>query len=308
MPNQTRVGFIGLGVMGGPMARFILQAGYPLTVFTRTRAKTEAIASLGANAAGSPAEVAKTSDIVISCLPDNETVREVLFTQPDCVAEGLAAGTVLVDTSTIAPSAAREFAERANEMNCTFLDAPLTGGQKGAEEGTLTIMVGGDPAALERVRPALEPTAQKIVYVGKSGMGQTMKMANQIAGMLAMVGVAESLVFCRKAGVDLELAIETIGSGASASWALANLGPKIVDRDFTPGFSVTLQQKDLRYALEAADELATPLPGTALCNQLYRALLAREEGHLSLPAVSLVIERLAGLDLPVKFSGQEPPA
>ncbi|MEI6512505.1 MAG: NAD(P)-dependent oxidoreductase, partial [bacterium] len=215
-------------------------------------------------------------------------------------AMGAKPGTILVDTSTIAPAAAQEFAERANELGLHFLDAPLTGGQIGAENGTLTIMVGGNEEVFGKVKPVFEPMSKKIVYVGGPGMGQILKMANQIAGMLNVVGVAEALLFCRNAGVDLDLAVETLSGGASGSWAMENLGPRIVDRDFRPGFSAELQQKDLRYALETADKLKVPMPGTAVCNQLMRSVLAHGDGKLSFVAVSLVLERLAGLDLPIK--------
>ncbi|MBI2571602.1 MAG: NAD(P)-dependent oxidoreductase [Candidatus Schekmanbacteria bacterium] len=290
---KDRVGFIGLGIMGAPMALNVAKAGYHLTVFTRTRLKAAPLEEAGATIACSPAEVADASDVVMLCVTDTPDVEAVLF-----AADGVLSlphpGLVVVDCSTISPAASRAIAHRLTALEMTFLDAPVTGGQVGAVAGTLTVMVGGPANALERVRPVLSAISRKIVHCGPAGAGQTVKLCNQILGAVNQIAVSEALLLAAKAGIDLETMLEVTTSGAASSWALDVLGRKVVHGDLAPAFMVRLMQKDLHLVLELARELDAPLPGTALANQLLRAVQAEPGGgELGTQAMIRAYERLA---------------
>ena len=276
MPNE-RVGFVGLGIMGEPMARNLLKAGFSLTVWNRTPSKADALVAEGAALASNPATVAAASDIVISCVSDSPDVEAVAL-GTDGILEGARAGTIYIDCSTISPAVARTIAERFRAKGVGMLDAPISGGDIGAKAGTLAIMVGGDVADFERCTPVLEAMGKTIVHVGPSGSGQVVKLCNQIAGGLNLMAMAEAITLCRSAGVDAARMLEVVSSGAAGSWMLTNLGPRAVNRDYAPGFMVDLMQKDLRLVLEAAEELQTPLPGSALVQQVFRVLQARGRG------------------------------
>jgi 2-hydroxy-3-oxopropionate reductase len=294
MVMVKRVGFIGLGIMGRAMCRNLLKAGFEVSVYNRTRSKTAEAASMGARVAESPADAASKADMVITIVTDTQDVREVLF-GPNGVSEGIAAGAIVADMSTISPKATREMSAQFAARGVFMLDAPVSGGEKGAIEGTLSIMVGGEREAFERALPVFEAMGKKIVHVGPSGMGQTVKLCNQIAGALNLLAMAEALVFGASMGVDLEKMVDAVGAGAASSWAIVNLAPKVLQRDFSPGFMVKLQQKDLRLALEAAAEENLPLPGTALVNQLFRAVEADGQGDLGTQAIVLALEKLSGV-------------
>jgi 3-hydroxyisobutyrate dehydrogenase len=266
-----RIGLVGLGIMGRPMAENLLKAGFALTVYNRTRARAEELGRKGAQVAASPKEVASNSDVVITMVGDSPDVRSVVL-GPDGVIEGARPGTVVIDMSTITPSVAREIAAALEVRDVQMLDAPVSGGEKGAIEGTLSIMVGGDATALEQVRPVLMAVGGTITHIGSNGMGQVCKLANQIAVGLNNLAMSEALAFAMKAGADMGKVLQALQGGAANSWALQVLGPKILHRDFAPGFMVSLQQKDLRLVLEEAEDLSLPLPGTALTHELYRAV------------------------------------
>lgn len=288
------VGFIGLGIMGRPMARHILRAGYPLVVHSRSRPPIDALVAEGAREAPTPAALAAACEVVITCLPDDETVRRVWLTGEHPALPAMRPNTIAIDMGTTSPSLTRELSAYARTRGIAFLDAPVTGGQWGAEAGTLTIMVGGDESAFQRALPILQTMGKKIVYVGESGKGQLMKLANQIAVAVGMLAVAEALLFAEHAGLDLNLTVETLSSGAAGSWAMENLGKRIAQGDFQPGFMVQLLQKDLHILLNEARHTATPLLGSALVHQLYRHLERTGEARLGTQALMLVLRRLSG--------------
>jgi 3-hydroxyisobutyrate dehydrogenase len=213
------------------------------------------------------------------------------------VIDGVRAGSVVVDMSTISPAVTRDLASRLADRDASMIDAPISGGEQGAIGGTLSIMCGGDAEALERVRPVLAAMGRKITHCGPSGAGQTVKLCNQIAVVLNNLALAEALVFCQRSGVDPAVMLEAIASGAAGSWQISNLGPKVIARDFAPGFKVGLQQKDLRLALEAADELDLPLAGTSLVHQLFRAVEHRAGADVGTQALVQAIEALAGVEV-----------
>jgi len=281
---MKRVGFIGLGIMGKPMAGNILKAGFPLTVFNRTRSKMEELVRGGAKPAGSPKEVASASDVVVTMVSDSQAVKEVVLGEGGII-EGAAAGSSVIDMSTISPEVTRGVASELAEKGINLLDAPVSGGQTGARAGTLSIMVGGERKAFEECLPVFEAMGKKIVHVGPSGDGQTVKLCNQVICALNILAVSEGILLASRAGVDTEKMLEAVGAGSAASWMLANVGPKMVSRDFEPGFMVWLQQKDLSLVLDLAKSLNLPLPGTSLVNQLFRSGEARglrEKGTQSL--------------------------
>ena len=290
-----KVGFIGLGIMGGPMARNLMKAGYEVIAYNRTEAKVDALVQEGAHGASSPQEVADRASIVITMVTDTPDVQEVIL-GPSGVLEGVQEGSVVVDMSTISPVATREMAARLAERGATLLDAPVSGGQRGAIDATLAIMVGGEGEAFQRCLSIFEALGRQIVHVGPSGAGQTAKLVNQVLVAGTMNAVAEALVFAVKAGADLERTLEVVSGGAAASWQLVNMGPRILKGDFAPGFMVKLQQKDLRLILEAARQFHISLPGTSLVHQMYAALEAEGRGEEGTQALVRVYEGLAGVE------------
>jgi 3-hydroxyisobutyrate dehydrogenase len=297
--GKERVGFIGLGIMGLPMARNLLAAGFPVVSYNRSPAKVDLLAEAGAERGDSPADVAARSAVVITCVTASADVEAVILGTEAVpgVIDGVRAGSVVVDMSTISPAVTRDLASRVADRGASMIDAPISGGEQGAIGGTLSIMCGGDAEALERVRPVLAAMGRKITHCGPSGAGQTVKLCNQIAVVLNNLALAEALVFCQRSGVDPAVMLEAIASGAAGSWQISNLGPKVIARDFAPGFKVGLQQKDLRLALEAADELDLPLAGTSLVHQLFRAVEHRAGADVGTQALVQAIEALAGVEV-----------
>jgi len=291
-----RIGFIGLGIMGRPMSRNLLKAGYPLTVWNRSRPGIEELVGEGAGEASGPREVAERSDVVITMVPDSPDVEQVALGAGG-ISEAARPGLVMIDMSTISPGVTRRIAGRLAEAGIEMLDAPVSGGDKGAIAGTLSIMVGGPEATLARCRPVLEAMGRTITYCGPSGAGQTVKLCNQIVGGLNNLAMCEALVFAVKAGVDPRTMIEAVSGGACTSWAIQNLAPKIVERDFEPGFKVAHQQKDLRLALEEADKRSLPLPGTSLVHQLFAAVEADDLGGEGIQSLVKALEKLAGVQV-----------
>lgn len=288
-----RVGFIGLGIMGLPMARNLLRAGHTVIGYARTRAKAEALAKDGATIAGSAAEAARDVDAVITCVTDSPDVEQVVA-GPGGVFEGAAPGLLLIDMSTIAPRVAQQLSAAAQSRGIDFLDAPVSGGDRGAIAGTLSIMVGGAAAAVERARPLFEAMGKQITHTGPSGSGQMTKLVNQVVGACTLAAVAEGVHLARRAGLDPEKTIAAIGGGAAASWMWSNLGPRMQADDFAPGFMVRLQQKDLRLALAAAADARTPLPLTAVVQQLLGSVEAHDGGDLGTQAIVTALRHLAG--------------
>ena len=289
------VGFIGLGIMGQPMARNLLKAGFGLVVYTRTRRKADELLAEGALWADSPAAVTRQAPIVITMVPDSPDVEQVVLGTHGII-EGVRPGGVVIDMSTVSPRVERAIAQQLATRGVAYMDAPVSGGSWGAIQGTLAIMVGGEEDAFRRVLPIFEAMGKSITYMGPSGAGQVTKLVNQVLVAVTLSGVAEALVFGAKAGADLLKTIEAVKGGAAGSWQLANLGPRIVKGDFAPGFMITLQLKDLRLILEMAQELALPLPLTALVAQLYRAAAVDGKGECGTQAVVTVLERLAGVE------------
>ncbi|HEY8449229.1 MAG TPA: NAD(P)-dependent oxidoreductase, partial [Bacillota bacterium] len=290
-----RIGFIGLGLMGQGMARNLLKAGYPLTVWNRTASKQEPLVAAGAQAAANPREVAERSDVVITIVSDTPDVEQVILGEGGVI-EGARPGLVVIDMSTISPAATRAIAARLAARGADMLDAPVSGGTEGAAQGTLSIMVGGRREVFERCRPILETMGKRITYIGDHGAGQMTKLVNQILVVGHALAMSEALVFAAKAGLDLERVLEAVSAGAAGSWMLSYRGPQILRGDFSPGFTIDLQQKDVRLALEAADQLGVPLPATALVRQFYNTLQARGYGGEGNHALVRALETLAGVE------------
>ncbi|HEU4387920.1 MAG TPA: NAD(P)-dependent oxidoreductase [Blastocatellia bacterium] len=273
-----RIGFIGLGIMGRPMALNLLKAGFDLTVYNRTIAKCQPLVAAGAQQAGSPKEAAERSDVTICIVSDTPDVESVLF-DTNGVCEGVRNQTVVIDMSTISGSATVAFAERLRELGCEMLDAPVTGGEKGAIDGTLGIMAGGKRDVFDKCLPILEAMGKTIVYTGPNGNGQKTKLVNQIICALNILAMTEGLRFGRVAGLDLETTLKVVASGAAGSWMLSNLAPRILNNDFAPGFLIRLQQKDLRLCREAIQSTGQRFAGTELTHQLFTEALEKGLGE-----------------------------
>ena len=293
--SRQPVGFIGLGIMGRPMAGHILKGGHPLTVFNRTRSKTEELQAQGAAVAGSPAEVAARSTIVITMVTDTPDV-EAVVAGPGGVLEGIRPGSIVVDMSTISPKAERTLDEKLRARGAALVDAPVSGGDVGARNATLAIMAGGEKQAFERVLPVLRLLGKTITHCGPTGSGQIAKLANQILVSVTLLAVSEALVFARKNDLDPSTLIEAVSGGAAQSWQLTNLGPRIIKRDFAPGFMIDLVQKDLRLVLEACSRADVSLPATGLVHQLFGSAQAHGSGREGTQGLAKVLERLSGLE------------
>ena len=292
------IGFIGLGVMGRPMAKHILGKGYAVVVNNRSRPAMDELVASGAQAADTPAAVARRSTIVITMVPDTPDVESVLLGR-DGVIEALQAGAIVIDMSSISPVATRRMAAAIAQKGATMLDAPVSGGEIGAINGTLSIMVGGDAAALARVRPILEcmGNPERIVHVGpEPGSGQVCKICNQIAIGGALAGVSEAFAVARKAGVDIAKVREALLGGFASSRVLEVHGERMIKRNYVPGFRAKLYQKDLRLAGEAAGAAGVAIPATAVVAQLLNALIASGGADLDYSAIGTVVFGLAGLD------------
>ncbi|UCG40182.1 MAG: NAD(P)-dependent oxidoreductase [Acidimicrobiia bacterium] len=291
-----RIGFIGLGIMGRGMAANLLRAGHDVVVWNRTATRMAPLVEVGATAAASPAEVARRCPIVLICVSDTPDVEDVVE-GPDGILRGLSAGSLVVDHSTISPSATIRLAEAVGAKGASWIDAPVSGGSEGAERGTLSIMAGGSDDDLERARPYLEAFGSTITHVGGVGDGQRVKIVNQVLVVGTQLAVSEALLFADAAGLDLDQTLAAVTGGAAGSWMLANRGPQMAVRDWRPGFTIDLQQKDLRLALAAADEVGVPMPGTSLIYQLYRSLQAAGLGEEGNHALVKALERMAGHEM-----------
>lgn len=286
-----RIGFIGTGIMGGPMALNLLRAGYPVTVHNRTRSKAEAVLADGGVWADTPAEAAKDSEVIITCVPDTPDVRLVLLGEQGVI-EAAKPGLICVDMSTISPAATKEMGEVLAAKGVTLLDAPISGGEIGAIEGKLSIMMGGPKDAFEKVRPIMEVMGKAVTHCGPLGSGQMTKLANQVMVIHTIMSIAEGLAFAEKAGLDPETTWKVTSAGAAGSHSLKVLGRKIIDGDLKPAFMVDLQQKDLRLVMECAEQINQPLPGAALAHQLLAVLQAWGRGRDGTQALIDVIRQL----------------
>lgn len=289
---MKRVGFVGLGIMGGAMSMNVLEAGFPLIVWNRTRSKMKPLLDAGAEGAVSPKEVAENSDIVIDVVTDSPDVEEVVL-GPSGVIHGARPGCVVIDMSTISPAVTLRIAMELETKGVRMLDAPVTGGDIGAKQGTLSIMVGGDADVFQECLPVFQAMGKTITHVGGHGMGQVVKLCNQIMVGINTLGVAEALMFASRAGVDLQKAMTATSGGSAASWQLTNNGAKLLKGDLEPGFKVAHYLKDLRLIMESAGEMKLPLMGTGVVYQMFRSLDSMGMQDKGTQAVIRVVEKLA---------------
>lgn len=293
---SERIGFIGLGIMGRGMAHNLLQAGFPLRVWNRTASRMEPFVAAGAEAGDSPADVAAHSDIIVVCVSDTPDVEEVVLGN-EGIRSGAKPGALVIDCSTISPQVTKRIAAELQDAGVHMLDAPISGGSEGAAKGTLSIMVGGEAAQFERALPVLQAMGETITHVGPNGAGQTVKLVNQVLVVGNALAMCEALMLAQAGGLDLQKMHDAVSRGAAGSWMFTNRAPQIIDRDWSPGFTIALQQKDVRLCLQAADEMGVPLFGTNIVFNLYRTLEAQglqEEGN---HALIKALEHLAGFEV-----------
>jgi 3-hydroxyisobutyrate dehydrogenase len=294
-PEKTRIGWIGTGVMGSSMCGHLMAAGYRATVFNRTAAKAQPLVEKGASLADSPRAVAEASDVVFAIVGFPRDVREVTLGEQGTLA-GARPGTVLVDMTTSEPALAIEIDRAAKAKKVLAVDAPVSGGDVGAREARLSIMVGGEKAVVDALRPLFETMGKTIVHQGPSGAGQHTKMVNQILIASNMIGVCEALLYSFKAGLDLNVVLQSVGSGAAGSWSLNNLGPRMIAGNFEPGFFVEHFIKDMGIALAEARRMQLSLPGLALADQLYQAVAAQGYARKGTQALLLALADLSAID------------
>jgi len=294
MSTET-VGFVGLGIMGEPMAKNLLDAGYPVVGHNRSREPVDALVSHGGEAADTAAEAAERADVVITCLPDSEVVVEVMHAEDGIIA-GLNGGETVIDMSTISPTMTEELAEDLAELGVDMLDAPISGGEEGAIEGTLSIMVGGDADVLDAHRDLLDVMGATVTHCGPSGAGQVTKACNQIVVANTMEAVSEALVFAEKAGADLDAVVDAISGGAAGCWALDNRAPRMIRGNFDPGFFASYQYKDLRIATDAGEAFGSPMPITEVTHEMYKTMEENGMGRDDNSGVMQVVEMLAGTE------------
>jgi 3-hydroxyisobutyrate dehydrogenase len=290
-----RVGFVGLGTMGAAMAANIAGAGFPLTVWNRSSGRADPLLAAGATEARTPADVARSAAMVVTCVSDTPDVEAVLF-GPDGIATARRDGLLVIDCSTISPSATRDFAARLAEVGATLVDAPVSGGSEGAQKGTLSIFVGGDAAAVDRARPVLEAMGKTITHVGPVGAGQAVKAVNQVILAGTYLGVAEGIVLAMKAGLDVEQVVGALSGGAAQSWVLANRSGRMIANEYPLGFKVALHRKDLGIALDLARETGSALPVAALCEQIEAGLVSGGHADDDMSAVARSVRELSGLE------------
>ncbi len=288
---MNNLGFVGLGIMGRPMSMNLIKAGYTVMVYNRTRSKIDEMVSHGAIAGSSPKEVAENSKIIISMLPDSKGVEHVILGK-NGVIEGVKAGSIVVDMSTASPHTERKIARKLEKLKVEMLDAPVTGGEIGATEGTLTIMIGGKSEVFEQCLPVFRAMGKNIVRVGDIGSGQMAKMCNQILVSVNLLATCEALMLGGKASLDMEKVLGVLGTGAAGSWQLSKSGPKILKGDFEPGFRVEHMVKDLRIALSLSKDLGVSLPGTSVVLQLFHEIESDGMGKKGIQALIHALEKL----------------
>lgn len=290
---MANIAFIGLGIMGKPMATHLLTAGHQVTVHTRTKTKAKELTKLGAHWSDTPADaVGKSADFAFVCVTDTPDAKQVILGERGII-DVARPGLVVVDHSTISPVTTREMAKELKRHGAALIDAPVSGGDIGAKNATLTIMCGGEQEAFDRVLPFLRCVGKSINYCGPSGAGQLTKLVNQILVSVTNMAVCEALIFAKMNGLNLKTTLEAVSGGAAGSWQLANLGPKMIDHDNRPGFMVDLQQKDLRLVMQQAESSNTSLPATSLVHQLFSAAQAAGHGRDGTQSLFTVLEKLA---------------
>lgn len=294
-PGKTKIGWIGTGVMGHSMCRHLMNAGFEVTIFTRTKSKSDDLIADGAIWADSPKQVADASDVIFAIVGMPHDVREVFLGEAGILA-GCKPGNIIVDMTTSNPGLAVEIAEAASQQDVFAIDAPVSGGDVGAQNGTLSIMIGGNAQAVEALAPCWEAMGQTVVRQGEPGAGQHTKVVNQILVGAGMIGVCESLLYAHKSGLDLETALKSVSSGAAGSWALTNLGPRIVAGNFDPGFFVEHFVKDLGIALEESKRMELKLPGLELAHELYSRVQENGDGKLGTHALQKTLAQMSGVD------------
>jgi 3-hydroxyisobutyrate dehydrogenase len=294
-PQQTRIGWIGTGVMGRSMCEHILDAGYRVTVYNRTRSKADALVERGARWADSPRDVAAASDVVFSIVGFPDDVREVILGDDGALA-GAKSGSVLVDMTTSRPALAVEIADAAAKRGVVSIDAPVSGGDVGAKNGTLSIMIGGDAETVATLEPLWKLMGTKWIRQGGAGAGQHTKMVNQILIATNMIGVCEALLYGYRAGLELDRVLESVASGAAGSWSLSNLGPRIIAGNFDAGFFVEHFLKDMAIALEESRRMGLRLPGLELAEQLYREVAAQGHARDGTHSLVLALAKASGVD------------
>jgi len=294
-PGKTRIGWIGTGVMGASMCGHLMAAGFSATVYNRSREKADGLVAQGAQWADTPRAVAEQSDIIFTIVGFPADVRAVVLGEDGCLAGG-EAGNVLVDMTTSEPSLAVEIAEAASAKGMHSVDAPVSGGDVGAKEARLSIMIGGDKNVVDALQPCWDAMGKTIVHQGGPGAGQHTKMVNQTLIATNMIGVCEALLYGHQAGLDLPTVMESVASGAAGSWSLSNLGTRIIDNNFDPGFFVEHFIKDMGIALDESKRMGLSLPGLALAHQLYLALQAQGHGRDGTHALELALAQMAGVD------------
>jgi 3-hydroxyisobutyrate dehydrogenase len=298
-PGRTRIGWIGTGVMGSSMCGHLMDQGFACTVYNRTRERAKPLLDKGAQWAESPLHVARQCDVIFTIVGFPSDVRQVILGEQGSLA-GSKPGNILVDMTTSEPSLAVEIAEAARRRGVWSVDAPVSGGDIGAREARLSIMIGGEQPAVQALQPCWQAMGKTIVHQGGPGAGQHAKMVNQILIATNMIGVCEALLYAYRAGLDLNTVMQSVASGAAGSWSLTNLGPRIIDNNFAPGFFVEHFLKDMRIALSEADRMQLALPGLALAKQLYQALQAQGHGRDGTHALHLALAALSGIDWPQK--------
>ncbi len=294
-PGETRIGWIGTGVMGSSMCGHLIKAGFTATVYSRTREKAQSLFDAGAKWADSPRAVAETADVIFTIVGFPNDVRDVILGESGALG-GCSAGNILVDMTTSEPSLAVEIVETARKRDVYSVDAPVSGGDVGAREARLSIMVGGEKEAVDALAPCFQAMGKTIVHQGGPGAGQHTKMVNQTLIATNMIGVCEALLYGYRAGLDLQRVMESVAPGAAGSWSLSNLGPRIIDNNFDPGFFVEHFIKDMGIALAEARRMGLALPGLALAQQLYLALAAQGHARDGTHALELALASLSGID------------
>ncbi len=295
-PQSTRIGWIGTGVMGSSMCGHLMKAGYNATIFNRTQSKTDQLVAAGAKLVGSPREVAQKSDVVFTIVGFPADVRSVILDEETGVLAGCEDGTTIVDMTTSQPSLAEEIAALAAEKGVASIDAPVSGGDIGAKNAALSIMIGGEDKAVNCVRPLFELMGKTIVHQGGPGLGQHTKMVNQTLIASGMIAVCEGLLYAHKAGLDLPTVMQSVSSGAAGSWSLSNLAPRIIDGNFDPGFFVEHFIKDMGIALEEAARMKLSLPGLAMAHQFYQAVSAQGHAKDGTHALMLAMAKMNAVD------------
>ncbi len=301
--RMKTIAFLGTGIMGAPMAVHLLRAGHKVLCFNRTKSKTQRVVEAGGIAFDSPAEAAREAAVIMTNVTDGPDVEQVLFGEAGALTSS-PQSTLVIDFSTISPQLTQEMSARARERGFRYLDAPVTGGQPGAENATLSIMVGGEAGDLEEALPLLEVLGKTITHCGPVGAGQSVKLCNQICGAMNLLGVCEALTLGRKMGIDPEIVTRVIGAGAASSWAMQNLAPKINRSDWSPGFMIDTQQKDMRLVAQAAETAEVSLPGAALATQLWRTAQAHGWGDEGIHAMAKVLYELANLQSDETLHGE----